>query len=110
MAFQVDITEPALADAEDYVRFVRDVKKEPEAAERWFRGLVEAIYSLEDLPERCPVIPEREEFSYEIRHLVYFSHRIIFRVERKRNRVVVYRVYHGSRQGLGEGDVPSLEL
>jgi plasmid stabilization system protein ParE len=110
LAFQVDITDPALADAEDYVRFVRDVKKEPEAAERWFRGLVEAIYSLEDLPERCPVIAEREEFSYEIRHLAYFSHRIIFRVERERNRVVVYRVYHGSRQGLTEDDLPSLQL
>ena len=110
MAFQVDITEPALVDAEDYVRFVRDVKKEPDAAERWFRGLVEAIYSLEDLPERCPVIPEQEEFSYEIRHLVYFSHRIIFRVEREENRVVIYRVYHGSRQGLSEDDLPSLEL
>jgi hypothetical protein len=45
LAFQVDITEPALADAEDYVRFIRDVGKEPEAAERWFRGLVQA-----DLP------------------------------------------------------------
>ena len=110
MAFQVDITEPALVDAEDYVRFVRDVKKEPEAAERWFRGLVEAIYSLEDLPERCPVIPEREEFSYEIRHLVYFSHRIIFRVERERSRVIIYRVYHGSRQGLSEDDLPSVQL
>ena len=105
MAFQVDITEPALADAEDYVRFVRDVKKEPEAAERWFRGLVQAIYSLEDLPDRCPVVPEHEEFSFEIRHLIYFSHRIIFRVERERSRVVIFRVYHGSRQGIAEGDL-----
>ena len=50
MAFLVDITEPALADAEDYDRFIRDVRKEPEAAERWFRGLVQAVYSLEELP------------------------------------------------------------
>jgi plasmid stabilization system protein ParE len=56
LAFQVDITEPALADAEQYVRFIRDVKKEPEAAARWFRGLVQAIYSLEELPDRCPEI------------------------------------------------------
>ena len=27
MAFQIDITEPALADADDYVRFIRDVRK-----------------------------------------------------------------------------------
>ena len=110
MAFQVDITEPALADAEGYVRFIRDVNKEPEAAKRWFRGLVKAIYTLEDLPERCPVIPEQEKFPYEIRHLGYFSHRIVFRVEREKNRVVIYRVYHGSRQGLAEGDLPPLRL
>ena len=103
MAFQVDITEPALTDAADYVGFIRDVKKEPQAAERWFRGLVQAIYSLEDLPERCPVIPEQEEFPFEMRHLMYFSHRIIFQIEREKNRVVILRVYHGSRQGLAEG-------
>ena len=105
MEFQVDITEPALVDAEDYVRFIRDVRKEPEAAERWFRRLVQAIYSLEDLPECCPVIPEQDEFSFEIRHLIYFSHRIIFCVEREKKRVVIYRIYHGSRQRLVEGDL-----
>ena len=105
MAFQVDITEPALIDAEEYVGYIRDVKKEPEAAERWFRGLVQAIYSLEDLPERCPVILEQEEFPFQIRHLMYFSHRIVFRVERERNRVVIFRIYHGSRQGLAKGEL-----
>jgi len=59
LPFHVDITEPALLDAEEYVGYIRDTRREPEAAERWFRGLVEAIYSLEDLPERCPVMPSR---------------------------------------------------
>jgi plasmid stabilization system protein ParE len=99
LEFEVDITEPALMDAEDYVRFIRDIRKEPEAAERWFRGLVQAIYSLEAMPERCPIIPEQKAFAaMEIRHLVYFSHRIVFRVERERKRVVIYRVYHSSRK------------
>lgn len=87
MGFRVDITEPALADADDYVRFIRDVNKEPEAADAWFLGLVEAIFSLEESPERCPAIPEREEFSFEIRHLIYYSHRIVFRVEPAPRRV-----------------------
>jgi plasmid stabilization system protein ParE len=43
LGFQVDITDPALQDAEEYFLFIRDVRKEPEAAERWFRGLVQAI-------------------------------------------------------------------
>jgi plasmid stabilization system protein ParE len=106
LAFQVDITDPALADAESYVRFIRDVKKEPDAAERWFRGLAQAIYSLEELPERCPVIPEQDDFSFQIRHLIYYSHRIVIHVDRENKRVVVYRIYHGSRQGLSRGDLP----
>ena len=83
------------------VRFIPDVRKEHEAAERWFRQLVQAIYSLEELPERCPLIPEQDEFPFEIRHLIYFSHRIIFRVEREKNRVVIFRVYHITVLGGG---------
>jgi plasmid stabilization system protein ParE len=64
-----------------------------------------AIYSLEDLPERCSVIPEQAEFPFELRHLMYFSHRIIFRVEGEKNRVVIVRIYHGSRHGLAAGEL-----
>ena len=73
MAFQVDITEPALIDTEDYVRFIRDVKKQPEAAEWWFRGLVQAIHSLEEMPERCPLIPEQNEFAMEISFTIHIG-------------------------------------
>jgi plasmid stabilization system protein ParE len=104
LAFHVDITEPALLDAEEYVGYIRDSQLEPEAAERWFRGLVESIYSLEEMPERCPVIPERAEFAFEIRHLIYFSHRIIFQVDATRMTVTVFRVYHGERR-LRESDL-----
>ena len=107
MAFQVDITDPALADAEAYVYFIREIRKEPEAAERWFRGLVRAIYSLEDLPERCPLIPEHEVFApAEIRHLIYYSHRIIFGIELPNSRVIVYRVYHGAGRPLTTDELP----
>jgi plasmid stabilization system protein ParE len=105
LVFQVEITEPALADAEGYVKFIRDERNEPEAAERWFHGLMRAIYSLEERAERCAVIPEADDFSFEIRHLIYFSHRIVFRVQREAKRVVVYRVYHGARQRVSAKDV-----
>jgi plasmid stabilization system protein ParE len=105
LVFQIEISDLALADAEAYVRFIREDRKEPSAAERWFRGLVEAIYSLEEYPERCPLIPEREEFPFDVRHLVYFSHRIIFRVIQTDQSVIVYRVYHGSRRILSEADL-----
>ena len=105
MAFQVDITDPALLDAEEAVEFIRQVQRQPHAAEEWFRGLVQAIYSLEHNPERCPIVPEQIEFPLEIRHLIYLSHRIIFSVDREMRRVSVYRVYHGARSGLDESEI-----
>ena len=105
LEFLVEITEPALLDAEEYVQFIREVKGEPDAAERWFRGLMAAIFSLEEIPERCPLIPERASFPFEVRHLIYFSHRILFKVQPDIRRVVVYRVYHGSRLRLQYRDL-----
>ena len=52
LAFRVDITETALGDAEEYVRFIREQGGEPEVAERWWRGLLDAIDSLEDRQNR----------------------------------------------------------
>ena len=100
MAYDVKITDSALSDAEDYVRFLRDGKQEPEAAERWFRGLVAAIFSLEEMPQRCPVIPEADEFDVEFRHLVFRSHKIIFRINDSASVVTILRVYHGARREL----------
>ena len=105
MEFQIDITEPALADAAEYVRFIRDDNSEPAAAEQWFRGLVQTIYSLENHPERCTLIPERKRFPRDIRQLIYFSHRIVFSVDHQEKKVVIYRVYHGSRRRLAAGDL-----
>jgi len=87
-------------DAEEYVLFIREKNQEPDAADRWFRGLVRAIYSLEEFPERCPIIPEQRNFGFEIRHLIYFSHRIIFSIQPAAERVLIYRVYHGARLPL----------
>jgi hypothetical protein len=37
LVFQIDIAESALIDAEDYVQFIREIGKNPDAAERWCR-------------------------------------------------------------------------
>jgi hypothetical protein len=55
----------ALIDAEDYVQFIRQTKREPKAADRWFRRFVSAVFSLADFPSRCPLIPEIDDFPLE---------------------------------------------
>ncbi|HME05392.1 MAG TPA: hypothetical protein VKG25_00020 [Bryobacteraceae bacterium] len=50
-------------------------------------GLLAAIFSLEEFPERCPIIPEA--------------------VDHGAQEVLVYRIYHGARKTIGPEDIGS---
>ena len=100
MRYRVRVQPAALADAEEYVAFIRDRKTEPLAAARWYDGLVEAILSLGSMPERCPVIPEQDNFKIELRHCHYHSHRIILHIDEGAGTVEILRVYHSARDAL----------
>jgi len=56
MAYRVSLAAPAEADL--YAAFERIRAAAPSHAERWLTRLFEAIFSLDKLPTRCPVIPE----------------------------------------------------
>ncbi len=104
MAYQVKISNTALVDAEEYVAFIRERNQQPDAADRWFRELIACIFSLEEMPLRCPLIPEENEFTVKLRQILYHSHRIIFYVDEDTREVTVLRIYHGSRKQLKPDD------
>ena len=70
------------------------------AALKWYRGLKEAILTLEEHPNRCPVMPGRNN----LRHLLYGNkphiYRAIYRVLEKRKQVEVVHIRHGARRPL----------
>jgi len=68
----------------------------PENAAAWLDGIYEAIASLSRLPKRCGLIREHEEFSVELRELIYKSHRIIFTVDADKVRIL--HVRHSARR------------
>jgi plasmid stabilization system protein ParE len=78
-------------------------------AEKWLTGLFEAIFSLDKIPARCPVIPEAKELGYPARHLLYGKgkgiYRIIFDIREDEQRVRVLRVWHASRDAITAADV-----
>ncbi len=105
MAYKVRLTRPAEADAYAAYECIRE--DAPAAAERWLHGLFHAVFSLEDMPTRCPLIPEADEFGVEIWHLLYGKrsgiHRIIFDIEESSDegaRVRVLRIWHGARDRI----------
>ena len=110
MAYRISFTAPAEADAYAAYEYVR--KAAPESAEKWLRGLFLIVQTLEEMPTRCPLIPEAEEIGHQARHLLYGKrkgiYRIIFDIEEQSEegpRVRVLRVWHGARDAITAQDI-----
>ena len=78
MTYQVIVQPSAQAEMQEAYEWV--VECAPVTAVRWYNGLMDAIKSLADNPERCSLAPEDEYFPEEIRNLLYGKRRNAFRV------------------------------
>ena len=98
MAYEVDISRQAQADADE--AFVWKGELSFEAANHWYIGLMEALASLEELPTRCPLAPENDTFREEIRQLLYGKGRDIYRIlfTIRRETVFILYIRHGARE------------
>lgn len=67
MTFQVEITPVAEAQIEQAYCWYRE--RNSEFADRWFRGLMNAIATLQEQPRRCVLAVEHEIFPEEVRQL-----------------------------------------
>jgi plasmid stabilization system protein ParE len=105
LAFRVDITEAALADAEGFVEYIRREKRDAVGAERWWNGLLDAHFWLEQRPGRGSPAPEAALRARGLRQILYQSHRIVFDLDELHGVVRVLRIYHASRRQLRQRDV-----
>jgi plasmid stabilization system protein ParE len=103
MAYLVKITSRAERDlAELYGKIDAE---HSDAALEWYRGLKEAILSLEERPHRCPVTRRKDA----LRHLLYghkpHVDRVIYRVLKRSKRVEILHIPHGARRRLKPSDL-----
>lgn len=110
MAYRVDLTPRAVSDIEEAFRYIDQAA--PARSKRWLLGLMDAVCSLEDMPERFSVAPESEDFGKEIRQALYGKrtgvYRIIFRIYKEACSGGVVRVIcvrHGARDRLRPEDL-----
>jgi len=103
MAYLVNLTARAGRDLADLYREINT--EQSDAAWKWYRAFREAILSLEEQPNRCPVTPE----SDKLRHLLYGNkphiYRAIYRILEKEKRVEVLHIRHGARRRFKASDV-----
>ena len=71
-----------------------------QAALKWYFGLTDALFSLEEYPERCPETLESRKF----RQLLYGNkphiYRIIYRILEKQKVVEILHIRHGARKNF----------
>lgn len=111
MAYRVEISRPALEDAEEAYLWLKNESEE--LANKWFKGLVEATNSLKNSPNRCLIAPETRSFLIEIRQLLYgrskYQYRILFgiSVDEKTGEdlVLIYRIRHSSQKYLEGNEI-----
>ena len=98
MAYLINVA--ARAERDLALLFAEINAEHSDEALKWYRGLKEAILSLEDHPNRCPATRENEN----LRHLLYghkpHVYRVIYRVREKRKQVDVLHIRHGARRKL----------
>jgi len=103
MAYSVNITSRAERDLSKLYGQI-DAEHSGVALE-WYQGLKEAILSLEEQPNRCPVTRR----SDKLRHLLYghkpHIYRVIYRVLEKQKYVEVLHICHGARRKLKTSDL-----
>jgi len=78
MEFQVRLTHSAEQQIESIYLWLKE--RNPEYADQWFRGIMNAIATLQDKPRRGCLIKENHSTSEEIRQLLYGKSRAKYRI------------------------------
>ena len=97
MDYKVAVTEVAAAEIDSAYEWIRE--RAPDAAERWYNGLMAALSSLEHHPRRCARVLLADREGPEIRQLVYGrrrgQYRVLFAIHE--NAIEILHVRHGAR-------------
>jgi plasmid stabilization system protein ParE len=103
MAYLIRIARRAARDLDHLYEEIHAAQSN--AALTWYRGLKEAILSLEEHPARCPVPPETDK----LRHLLYGKkphiYRVVYSVLEKQKEVEILHIRHGARQPFNPGNL-----
>jgi plasmid stabilization system protein ParE len=82
-------------------------RQSPSHAARWHAGLLAAIRSLANGPDRCPLADEAADLGRELRELLYGRRRNVYRIlfTIDGQTVNILRVRHAAQNRLAPGDV-----
>ena len=107
MTYLVMLTDRAHVEMEAAFSWWAEHRSQAQAAQ-WYNAFADAIESLANDPDRCPISRENNQFPYEIRDL-YFgigrrrTHRAVFTI--RKDLVLVLAIRHLAQQDLSPDDL-----
>jgi plasmid stabilization system protein ParE len=108
MAFRVEISPQAFADLDGISSYIRH-RGSFESAERWFNGIMAAMKTLCDAPQRCPLAEESRQLQAGVRLLLYGKrnrrYKIYFAIHKETKTIRVFHVRHWARKPAGTGEL-----
>ncbi len=93
MAFKLIWSPSARLDLKDIAAFIAE--DSPSAADRFVRGLFQAVERLADFPDSGRIVPEFGDSN--IREIIRKPCRIVYRIRRRKRTIEVARVWHSAR-------------
>ena len=102
--FRVELSTRAEFELDEAANWIAALA--PEAASRWYWGIISAIGSLSAFPRRCSLANEHANFPYELRQLLYGrtrSYRAVFTIHEEV--VTVLAIRHAKQADLLPEDV-----
>ncbi len=102
--YRVIIEPEALAGIESAYQWIADYS--PDRAGTWVNGLIQTVQSLTTMPTRCPLAPENEYFSEEIRQIFYGKRSRVYRIlfTLREDEVHILFVRHSAQAPLSESE------
>jgi plasmid stabilization system protein ParE len=101
MAFRVEVAPQAFQDLDQIANYIK-ARGSFEISERWFNGIIGAIHSLSENPERCPKATESGLLGTELRLLLFGGrnrvYKIYFAIHQRTKTVRVFHVRHWARR------------
>jgi len=97
MIYTVILPDETLEEIEEAYLWL--LERTQQHAPAWYNRVLDSVYSLENLPSRCPLAPEYKKSKDEVRHLIVgdriHGYRIVYAI--RGDTVVILRFVHGAR-------------
>ena len=97
MEYDVVLTDPAVEDIIDIVRYIQILTRSNDTADEYMMGILGEVKSLKEMPNRFQIVGDPELSEMGIRYAYYKNYTIVYSVLEIDVKVEVYRVlYSGS--------------